>query len=942
MAMGSGTVPPRSKVGGKEMTAKNGGKTIICSMLIAMAGTLLPPLPAAVQTNGHPQDDLQKQIALLADKLGAPGADGRSDRETAVERLLVMSVAEAHAELHLVLARSEDPDALRMTILRALSQHLLGVEASHFGKADADRRRQIYTGYVGVMSRWWGGSPAPEPKLAALRHAARTALQRIPVRGLEHGTRTLLGSADVENKVAIFTCLADLQHLYLSQLLADHIEDPDENVRVAARAALRRLTFQDEEFVTRAQFATWFEQNVDVRYEDLAESAARAASQRIDDIRSQLDALRIARARDVVRACANASTGVDWATIQKETLVADSLLVRACLQSLREALAEGNPPGGAEPARQAFCRALVERWKLTPPDRFALRADLLEVAAYTARPTETELANEIRGHLLARLKSAHAGEQLASLRGLCRFPSDEARAAVVLHAQAAASQGDAGASRLRAAVVTLSARASGWSAPAPAAADKAPWLALIRSIFEDKRFADLHDMAFELALTEDTERQRVPEIHGLLLDLAQDVRQVPTLRSKCVIQLGNWKYTPGAAAWVAAQHRLVADAETSLRLRAARGLGSLAREDDQRKPKWLEATIDVLRDRLAVEPDKNVLASLVESLIACGSEPQMPARAIAAINAALTTIGKPVPEPHLFRIDPMLGALTAIAGDADAGNGVWLDACEPLLAHGGMRPSLRLLLDEKHSAIGLAKEVVNADAAIAQRARRAMQVLIRTALQRPADQPWRSTPALLAEANEVSTAFGLLDPIDGARLEEPVYRLLRLEVELATGRGLEKVVERATALLVSGQPNPAPGGAASWTPEQKDRVRAIAAEAQLALQKPGLAARLLVDRDSARPMTAGELVLAGKVGKALVATDAATAVALFDRVRRATPVDDPAFRVRLIDWATARVGQDPATQAQVWAEVRPHAALFEAADCPKELKSAFQGLRGER
>jgi hypothetical protein len=307
----------------------------------------------------------------------------------------------------------------------------------------------------------------------------------------------------------------------------------------------------------------------------------------------------------------------------------------------------------------------------------------------------------------------------------------------------------------------------------------------------------------------------------------------------------------------------------------------------------------------------------------------------------LGDLGNPVPPEQQFRLEPLLGALSTIAGDSRADRGQWVGACAFLEQH-GKRDSLRLVL-QNHGAIELAKDVTNSDAGLADRARQAMHWLIRTALMKPARPAWSSSDELLREARDVRNAFTALEKVDESqRLDEPKHRLLRLEVELACG-SFQDVVQRTTSWL-SPTPAAAPNGAArtTFSADEQDRMRCLAAEAQLGLGKADLAARLLADRDPDRSADARLLDLQGRIAKALFQADQGGAVAMFERVFRATPPEDPQFRSRLIDWATARTRHDPASRAATLTEVERHAALFDAQDCPSDLREAFQGLRGQR
>jgi hypothetical protein len=125
-------------------------------------------------------------------------------------------------------------------------------------------------------------------------------------------------------------------------------------------------------------------------------------------------------------------------------------------------------------------------------------------------------------------------------------------------------------------------------------------------------------------------------------------------------------------------------------------------------------------------------------------------------------------------------------------------------------------------------------------------------------------------------------------------------------------------------------------------MRVLLAEAHLGLGKPDLAAKVLAERDGEQSGDVRLTDLQSRIAKALTATDSAASLALLTRVLKATPPEDPQFRARLVDWASASVRQDPGSRQAVLVELDRHAALFEAQDCPPELRDAFVQLRGQR
>jgi hypothetical protein len=160
----------------------------------------------------------------------------------------------------------------------------------------------------------------------------------------------------------------------------------------------------------------------------------------------------------------------------------------------------------------------------------------------------------------------------------------------------------------------------------------------------------------------------------------------------------------------------------------------------------------------------------------------------------------------------------------------------------------------------------------------------------------------------------------------------------------QDVVQRAASLLNGG--NGSNGGTPTprvpLLPEDEVRVRTLAAEAQLALARPEQARKLLDEAVGAVATDAATLDLVGRIGRALLPTDAVGALALFDRVLKATPTEDAAFRARFVDWLQAKLIAEPDGRAATLQRAQQHAALFEAADCPPDLRASFDQLRTTR
>lgn len=917
----------------------------------ALAGVCVSaPLPAAgiaasqsPQNAATPTDDLERLRAMLQQT----GPDGRDARETAVQRLLGMPDPAAHRVLQDRLRQSDDVDGVREAILRAIQGSLVATPTSCFGGAADEPRRQILTGYLSALAPLWKdpGNAVDDAVDRPVRAAARSCLQRVPMRELDAVARVLLVAADLELRVLVLRCVADMQQVWLSQTIADFLEAPEEAVRTQARRSLRLLICHDEEFQTKAQFVAWFERNGNARYVDLAERAARLGPRPQERLREEIARLRVDAARDFVRALTVRTPGIDWAQIQARTLVDDPEVLDACLEQLQQSLQSGI--GGAEdqPApRQAFCRALLTRFRQVAPDQSNRRARLLEVAAYLGRPEDPELASELATQLRQELDTQDSAVQLAAIRGLRRFPSVEARRNLLrLAANLLADAGDTGHERLLAAMATLSSRASPrWSAPSDGDLDKSEWIAFVTAVCRAQGDATVRTAGLNLAQTLDGKDLRVPEVFGVLLALANDPGEDTKFRSTCLIHVQGWRnQAPVAESWVRAMHELLRDPVQELRQQAAESLARLPESTDPRRAEWIAATISALQDRLRSEPSPTVLRALVDCLLACGREPQMLELAIGALNGLFSSFGTQVSAENQFRLEPLLQALSTVAADPHAEPGQWLAACKPLLQF-EKRQSLRLVL-KGHGAAELAKSVDSTESGVANSARLAMRYIIRTALLKPRKEAWTSSEELQREAFEVRVAFGALDSLDAEqRLDEPAHRLLRLEVDLALGRH-QDVVQRATAWLGNGATNGGVDGRRTpLAPADRDGIRVLTAEAQLALGKADAAARLLTELQPDAMKDPAVLDVRSRVGRALFATDPVGALAVLAETWKATSPDDPQFRVRLLDWMGYRLRHEPKAQPDVAREVAEFAPLFARPDCPADQRDQFESLRAAR
>ncbi|MGC6487701.1 MAG: hypothetical protein ACON4Z_08670 [Planctomycetota bacterium] len=868
--------------------------------------------------------------------LSRPGPDGRSDREAAVARLLELPRADAHQLLQQWLRATDDPDGVRVTVLEGLQSHLLGSVKKQFGEASAELRRQLLTDYLGACAPLWANAPDVDVASAApVREAARRALRLVPARELAAAASTFLAGAEPADRACALRCLADMQQTLLAPTIAAQLEAPEAVVRSAAQKALALLVYPDDTLRTKAEFDAWAKEFGSRSYVDLAQRSARLGPRAFQQLRDQMEQMRVDAAREYVAVHVSRRADVDWEAVQGRTTSDGPAVLDACLEALQEALARAPGIEGAAAARHSFFRALLERLAQVPqsqqPDVQRRRALLLEVAAYLIRPEEAERAGEIRALLLAELAVASAEGQVAALRGLRRFPSEQARQALVERGKALFVDLDANQRQLKVILDTLAARTEPrWVAPGPDAADKVGWVALIDQSCRSAPERDLRDRGLLLAQTLDASKRYVPEAFAALRGLAEDPKLDTKFRSTCLIYLDAWRAEKGVTEdWLAALLRALSDEEAGLRRQAASSLARLREVNDPQRADWLKQAVDALRGRLGEEPDQAVLGALVDCMQELGREPGMSESAIGALQQALQELGEPVAKEQEFRLDPLLRALATIAAGNKASSAQWLAACEPLLAY-SKRKGLRVVL-QTHKASELAKDVTSEDEGAAARARQAMRYLIGAAALLPPRTDW-ALEANREEARHVRAAFGALDSAPEAeRLDGPEHRLLRASVDRAIGKD-QDVVERVTSWLAGDAP-----GAPAYT----DRLRMLAAQSQLALSKPAEALAFANARSAAAKSEPEALALSSQIAAALVNVDALGAERLFEQTARATATDDPLFRGRLLDWVRCAL-RVPDRSAAAVTEASKHAALFEAADCPEKLRAEFRQLVTEK
>lgn len=908
------------------------------------------PPPASTRTPARPDGEVVRlqngSEPTLLDRLRAelaqPGAEGKKARQAAIEHLLSLPDERAHAVLRARLSATDDPDQVRLQVLDTLSRHLRNPIDPVFGELvpQKELRLRIVRAYAETLAIFWFDDATiegvPGGPLGAL---AREVIVRMPARVLVEAFQQIVADAQLplQVRLAAIRAAGDTQDLLFASMLADHVAADDQEIRFAARTALRYLTFHEATFESKEQFVEWQKNHEGNTYVELAEDAARRGARRERLHLEELAQVRRAAAAEVVRALTEKRKGVDWPAVQTRTLGDDVEILRVCLEQLRTTL-QDVPASDEVPGRTAFARALVQRYRQDLPAERSLRGLLLEVLAAVVRPGDTDLAAEVSAELLTQLASAEAPLQLAALRALKRYPSPEARAAVVAVATTALQRGPNDAVLAQALQTLATGGETPWRSPLENAPERAQWLQLIRTVCTGDYPRERRNDAIAAALQFDRENKRQLESFDLLLEIANDQKREADFRTACLIQLQVWRDHPTrASVLVQGLARLLGDPERDVRLFAADSLARLPDASEDQKRNWLGTIVAALRERLQSENNPVVLRAMLACLVATTREPGTPESAIGALNVALETIGLPVPEEQQARTQALLQTLTEVAADPRASQGQWVGACETLLRHERRRMLRHVLVS--HNAVQLGREIRSADAQVASRARSAVRFILLAALLKPQNESWTSTEELRREASDVRTAFESIPP--DTKLPESVedvrFRLLRLEVLVATD-ALVDAIAVSRAWLEERDP----AEAKAFSVEQLDTVRFLLAEALLRSGKPAEAVTVLGKLQQATSTDPRMVDVADKLGRAFVTVDARKAVEWLSIAIRGTAEDSAAFRSRLVALWQARIAANPAERTAVLAEVEKRSALFDAPDCPEELKQAVATLKGPK
>ncbi len=877
---------------------------------------------------------------LRAD-LAQPGAEGARQRLAAIEHLLSLPDERSQQVLVDRITTTEDLDGVRAPVLEALVRRLRNPVDPVFGEtAPREPKVRIVRAYAeGLATFWLDDSTIEGVPSGPLGSLAREAIVLMPARALIEAQRQILSSQDATLPLRIATLRAagDTQDLQFGALLADFLADENPAIHKAASTALRYLTFHDATFENRAQYDAFVAQNEGRTYVELAEDAARRAARREREHVEQVAALQRAASADLVRALTEKRKTIDWTEVGKLTLTEDAETLAACLAQLRRTLADGVASDDGQ-GRSAFARDLVQRYRQDSTQDRPIRPMLLEVAAAVVRAADADACAEVSAELLAQLASSDPNLQSAALRSMRRFQSPESRAAIVAVATAAMARGGDDPVFAQA-LGALSAVGEGqWRAPAEGGIGRVEWHELVKAVCTGDFSRERRNEAVAMALLVDREGKRATESFELLLAIAKDPAREPDFRNACLIHLQSWREDPTrTGALVDALTALLGDDERDVRLFAAESLTRLPEGTEEQRAAWIAGIVERMRNLLQVETNGAVVRAMLACLVACTREPGKPEAAIGALNVAIEEVSKAASEDAQARVSMLLQTLTEIAADPRAGQGQWLGACEMLVRHQRRRMLRHVLVSQ--NAIGLAKDLRSSDQMLLSRARSAVHFILLAAISKPENEAWDSTDELRREAADVRIAFDAVPK--GMRLPDsidaPAFRLLRLQTLLSTG-GHKEVVTLAQAWIEERDPK-------DWeplSPFQQDSVRYLCADAQTRDGKLADAVHTLARLPQAQVPDPRLVGIADRLGRAFLATDVGRAIEWLTVSVRGTKDEDPALRERLVALWEARLVHTPAERASVLAEMDRKIAIFEAADCPENLKQAVARLRAAK
>lgn len=863
----------------------------------------------------------EERIARLREKLGQPGPGAaQKARQDAVNELLSMKHAAAHAVLVEALRRKDGPSGLREFVMARLAERLANSLDPVFGakNPDVEGRAKLLAGYLPVLARLAVGEAAiaGEGEAAAeLRRGARECLLAMAGLVRLRAFSQVLRADGAEGKEALVRAAGMCRDLGLVPLLGEYLEHP--TLGDDARAALQRLTLHPNGFASKEELREWLESHRSETYQDLLEAAAWRAQERQAELRAERDRSVRRYVLELIESWVDREP-VRWKEIQRLVTAGDPPgILEASLDRLRELLARRESPGGESAERLAFWNELNGRLAKA---RGRTRALLLEVSAYLVAPGDAEARKAVHQALLGALEDQDPAVRLAAVRGLARFPGPASMTAVLRAAQAARAKRDR--ALLAAALETL--QAKGWSAPGPEGPALAIWAQVLRDVLTDGELdRSLRQNVLRVLDRRDAAGKRVGQALDLLLAFVGDPSQDAVLRDAALEQLANYTDADVARAdrYVEQLAARLSDPDKSVRMRAATLIARIpATPIKERVEAWTVALLHAAAERLLLEPEEAVVKALVESLkqiAATGSRPETVMARFFGVVEKLAEI--PAGKRAAWRQRLVVDGLTILASTKGVAPIAWVRAGEVLLSLGERDAVRRILTRQDPGAV----EVDPKDPKTVEVAKRAQRLVLSTALRKPADRSWTE---LADEARQVVAAADGLERLE-ALPEDPATAVLRLEALAALGRH-DRVVALAAALAER----------APAAKEEIGRASLLAAASELARDRLDEArtwlGRVVVNGNLAAVLDLQERLAARYLAKG----QPAVAAEILGQVVERTAAGSPVHLRRVLLLAKSRLQAEPDAREAVRKLLESHAGAFRSDATPAQLRKEFAAL----
>ncbi|MFO1052779.1 MAG: hypothetical protein U1F36_11245 [Planctomycetota bacterium] len=885
---------------------------------LAHAGSLTTQAPESRPQDAArpaPQDDLEN----LRRALQQPGAGARSEREGAVDALLLRRDLLAHQVLARTLRDGDDPDGRGRFVLDNVARKLAQPADPVFG--DERVRVLVLPAWIDAIALLFveGDNPPVPSSTPELRDLAMRCVRALSFKERRTELDRVAASRELTTVRAALRIAGRSRDLGLGAWLAERLTDPD--LVVAARQALAELTFVEEPFVDKAAFDTWFFLNKSADYVQLAEDAARRANDAVRRVRDDLQGQFVTQTARLVAAMARAENP-DWKSISAETLrTTPASLTVACLRALRDALGDRavtSKLGGIVSDRQEFARALRELLARSD-ERPADYALVLETMAYLAVKDDATQRGLTEERLVAALQRPDAEIRRAALRGLRRFPSPANREAVLAAIDAALASGDVLTDVEALACIS----SASWSAPEPAAPERAHWVSTLGHVLETPGLdATLAERALQVAVMRDSAGNLVDELFPVLIAVAANAQRDGAARRLVAQRMVAFaRDDERADRYFDLVVGMLDDSDVNLRRFAAAQLGSMPDVGRTRREAWDLRVVAASTRRLAVETDEVALRELCARLLSDSEQEVLAESVIQGFAAAVHTVAAdPQAAGAETRRKVLADSLKVLGSVRTRKLAEWVVAGKALQELRA-REELRKLL-EQHDITNQPLTEPRDPALVD-----ALQLVIAAARLEKSTASWRGLP----EAEEVRRAFDLLEKCKVA-ITAPADIELRLRVLRDLDRGVELATAVRTALQIPGLP-------------VETRVNVLIAGINNDLRDGSLPAdlddadRLLRDLDQTGSVNGRSLDLWSTLARRRFdAGDVANASRIAGDVLARTAADAPSWRERFLFSMETRVAAtDTTAREPLLLELRARADQF-GGETAHELTDRYHAL----